>query len=300
MNRRTFIKHTASTMLAVGTGSQIRGSQANNKRHERLAMTTVTFLNRFEQTRPNNSLSPRAMLTLMEIPEYFSDRFHLKHLEFWNRHFESTEDSYLKELKKRMAKTRTDLINIQLDGKYDLSARDESEREESIRFVKEWIDISGKIGSKGLRANPGGSDVKQSIKSFQELSTYAQEKGVFLYAENHMGFGKIPQNMVEIYQSVKNENFGLLTDFANFDASVDQQEGIKMLMPYTRLISAKAFYVNGSGKHPDYDFAACVQTSEKIGYAGVYSAEYYDPQKREANEEFVADWILGTLKEHIR
>jgi sugar phosphate isomerase/epimerase len=296
MERRTFIRNTSSALLLSGLAPDLFAGTKRNDANTRLAMTTVTFRSRFEQTRMKNYDEQRGPLTLLDIPEYFADRFELHNLEFWSRHFESTDDAYLKTLKKRVKMSRAKLINIQLDGPYDLSDKDTSKREKSITFVKEWIDTASKVGAKGLRANPGKFEIAQSIASFKELAPYAKKKGVTLYAENHMGFGVYPENMVKVYQGVDHAGLKLLTDFANFDASVAQLAGIKTMTPYTGLVSAKALYIDAEGNHPKYDYTNCIQIMEQNGYKGMYSAEYYDSKSRNVDTEFIADWMLSRLR----
>lgn len=299
MKRRAFLAHTGTALIAAGASPSLFANVPKNTIYSRLGMTTVVFRNQFEQTRPKNFDLPLKPLTLLEIPEYFSDRFKLRNIEFWSQHFESTSDSYIGELKKTIDAHHTRLINIQLDGRYDISATDEEERLRSIEFVKGWIDTAHKLGAKGLRSNPGGQELEKSVESLKLLAPYAESKGVTLYVENHLGFGKFPQNMLKIHHRVSHPNLQLLTDFANFDPSVDPLESIAMLMPETGLISAKAKYVDTEGNHPDYDFVQCVQTAEKSGFRGIYSAEYYDSKNRPVDPEFIADWMLKHLAENI-
>ena len=296
MKRRTFIKRSGSALLFSGFRSNSFAKDPELRRTSRLAMTTVTFRSRFEQTRLRNYEEHRERLDLFAIPEYFADRFHLHNLEFWSQHFESSEDTYLAELKSCIQKNHAQLINIQLDGDYDVSDPDESKRRKSIHFVKRWIDSAQRIEAKGLRVNPGRFGISESIESLKELAPYAQKSGITLYLENHMGFGVFPNNMVNIHETVNHSSLRLLTDFANFESSIDQLTGIKTLAPHTGLVSAKALYIDSEGNHPAYDFGACVKTMESSGYRGLYSAEYYDSKARAVDTEFIADWMLAQLR----
>ena len=134
------------------------------------------------------------------------------------------------------------------------------------------------------------------MASFNELARYAGQKGIKLYLENHGGFTKDPRKVVKIYKAVNQSSLKVLTDFGNLDASMDRIDGVRLLAPLTGLVSAKAFHVTPEGQHPDFDFSACVRACEESGFSGIYSAEYYDPKKRNADPEKVADWILGRLK----
>ena len=175
---------------------------------QRVGMSTVTFRTRFRATQDMGTPDMDHELTLLDIPEYFADRFRLQNMEFWSKHFEARTPSYLRELKKKIAKSRSRLINIQVDEGYNLADRDEDNRQKSVALVREWLDVAAELGSAALRANPGRDSIASSVWSLKELNAYAVKKGVVLLAENHGGIEKNPDVHLHLMRTVGSPNFG--------------------------------------------------------------------------------------------
>jgi sugar phosphate isomerase/epimerase len=266
---------------------------------KRVAMTTVTFRARFAQTRIKNH-PPVGELMLIDVPEYYADRFKVHHLEFWSRHFESRDPDYLKRLARRIRRAKSTLINIQIDEPYNLSSTDEEGRQKSLAFVKGWIDTAVSLGAKSARANTGRGDIEACIRSFKEIDRYSKEKGILLLTENHGGLSSDPDMLLRLVEAVGGDNFEILPDFGNFNANV-QMEGLRKILPFAKhLISAKAMQFDDKFQHTAYDFDRCVRLSESMGFAGYYSAEYYDGRGRPVDYEKVADWMLEHIKANLK
>ena len=91
----------------------------------RIGMGTVLFRNRFKQTRPKELNTPTPELTLLEVPQFYRDRFKVNQVEFWSYHFESLEPAYLEQLKNKLRAAESTLVNIQVDTNYNLASEDD-------------------------------------------------------------------------------------------------------------------------------------------------------------------------------
>ena len=162
---------------------------------KRIALGTVTFRARFAQTRIKNH-PPVEELKLLDVPEYYADRFKVHNLEFWSLHFASTEPAYVAHLKERIKKAKSRLINVQIDQRYNLAEKNESRRQQSVALVKRWLDTAVALGAQSARANTGAGDINACIRSFKELTAYAKQKGILLLTENHGGLSSDPDKLV--------------------------------------------------------------------------------------------------------
>jgi len=265
---------------------------------KRIGMSSVTFRARFRQTKIKNH-SPISELKLVDVPEYFADRFKVHNVEFWSKHFESQSPAYLQELKKRIAETKSLLINVQIDERYNLADSNEESRQKSVAFFKTWIGSAIAVGSKSIRANTGSGSVDSCIRSFREIEKYAKQKGILLLVENHGGLSSDPDALIQVVKAIGSKNLEILPDYGNFPPGI-RYEGLKAILPHARhLISAKTHQFDENGKHTDFDFDRCMRMAQASGFRGYYSAEYYDGHGKSVDYEKVTDWMIEHIKGNL-
>ena len=132
MKRRNFIKHSALSASAMLSMPYVGIGRVRAEKMDRIALTTVVFRNRFQLTKPKNQVLKNE-LSLLEIPEYFDDRFNIQNVEIWTKHFESTSKHYLGDLKKKLKKHNCKLIDLQAEGKFDPSDPLEKQGKTDVR-----------------------------------------------------------------------------------------------------------------------------------------------------------------------
>lgn len=297
MNRRKFLIQSSGLALAVYTGPSLLSFSKDKM--DRLALGTVTFRHRFKQTKPKEIAVISNELRLLDVPSYYRDKFKIRNLEFWSNHFESLEPSYLTELRDSIKKTRSKLINVQVDSAYDLASTDETERQRSIRHVKEWIDAVAFLGSACVRINPGRTNgsVEKSIESMKEVNRYAKSKKLILLTENHFG---IEMN-TDVHLKINKEagpGIYTLPDFGNYPVET-MFDSLAKILPFAYLVSAKAVSFNNNIEHVSYDFDKCVKMAEQSGFKGIYSVEQWSPGYQEIDHEKIAEWMIEHVKKNI-
>ncbi len=261
-----------------------------------MAMSTVNFRERFAQTRSEQSTYEGQDLHLAQVPEYFADRFGLHLVEFWSPHFESTERDHLKRLKRALRKSKSQLINIQLDESYDLGSADEAERDAGLALTLHWLEVADYLGSGALRINPGNGDVIKVIDALRQVNEVAKEKGIVLMVENHFGMEMDPDVHLKIVKEV-GENMFTLPDFGNY-AAEQRYASLQRIMPFAYQVSAKTIEFDEEGNHISFDFDHCMQICEDHGFKGIYSVEQWSPRPPAMSDEEIADWMLERVKAH--
>jgi sugar phosphate isomerase/epimerase len=298
MHRRSFLIRTGGLLISIGAGQG--ALRAAGSADDRVGMGTVIFRNRFEQTRPKTVPKIEHPLTLRQVPAYYRERFGIRNLEFWSHHFESLEKPYLEELRERVAAAGAELINIQVDGPYDLASTNEEERQRSLALMRSWIDAAALLGSRAVRINPGrsGGSIDKSIASMKEINQYCVSKGLPLLTENHFGIEMDPDLHLRIRAAAGPENFYTLPDFGNYPVET-MWESLAKILPYAYVISAKAVDFDARAEHVSYDFDRCVQMCERAGFKGIYLVEQWSRRDQDLDYEKIADWLLQRVRANI-
>ena len=292
MKRRDFLARmtagltasgVAKAWAAPGPGSPVGAAG----KLARIGVSTWSLHNYFPRTRDEDFKLPGKMLELLDFPDMIADKYKVYHLEFCAPHFTSVEPSYLKDLKDRLAKARAQVVNMPVDIEElwtggGLSDTDQKIRENAVGGGKKWIDIAATIGSQAVRCDPGkmnAQNLAPTIESYQALAAYGRSKGVHVIVENHGGVGsEHPEELVNVFKGVKNRFFGALPDFANFPDEPTRERGLKLLLPYARIVAhAKGLEFDASGKETKYDFPKAMQVVKQAGFKGIYSIEFEGP-----------------------
>lgn len=282
--------------MSVGMGS-VRAARPSN---DRVGMGTVIFRNRFEQTKPKEATALDDPLTLSSVPAYYRERFGIRQLEFWSKHFVSLEKPYLLEVRDRVKAAGAELINVQVDENYDLASTDEEERQRSLETVRRWIDAAALVHSRAVRINPGkaGGSIEQSIASMKAVNAHCISKRLPLLTENHFGLEMDPEVHLRIRDAAGPRNIYTDPDFGNYPVET-MWESLAKIIPYAYVVSAKAVDFNGQREHLSYDFDRCVQMCERAGFKGIYLVEQWSRREQDLDYEKIADWLLERVRANI-
>jgi sugar phosphate isomerase/epimerase len=297
MQRRGFLVRAGGLMLAVSVTSSRTHAKSTS---DRIGLGTVSLRDRFEQTRAQGATLTHP-LTLLEVPSYYRERFKVRQLEFWSKHFESLEPSYLKELRRCIAAARAELINVQVDADYDLASTDETTRQRSLATVRQWIYAAALLGSRAIRVNPGRTkgSIEQSIASMKEVNRYCQAKRLPLLTENHFGIEMDPAVHLRIREAAGPGNLYTLPDFGNYPVDT-MWESLAKILPYAYVVSAKAVDFDAQGTHVSYDFDRCLRLCEDAGFKGIYLVEQWSRQEQPVDSGKIADWMLERTRAFLR
>ena len=289
MNRRGFVRRSAGALAGWTMGSLLsQGSIVGeeNSRRSRIGVSTWSFHNFFPSTRDDKTATTTT-LDMLDFPEMIADRYQVHELEFVAPHFPATTDAYLLEVKGRLQKAHSHLVNIpvniqELDLGAGLSDPDARLRDRIIKACSKWIDIAHELGARSVRCDPGkinSANLSPTMDSYRKLAAYGATKNVAVVVENHGGVGsEHPEELVKIFDEVGGKWFGALPDFGNFPDRKTRERGLQMLFPYARFVChAKARANKEYGDDMGEYVRTCVDISKAANYRGVYSIEYSGP-----------------------
>lgn len=306
MKRREFVVRSAGAMAAWALGGIVSpvsmiGEEGPNRK--RIGVSTWSFHNFFPSTRDDN-VPAGATLDMLDFPEMIADRYQVHELEFVAPHFASKTGAYIQEVKGRLKKAHSHLVNIPVDIDdlelgAGLSDPDAKLRGRIIEACSKWIDIAQELGARSVRCDPGkinSADLSPTVDSYRKLSAYGSSKGIVVIVENHGGVGsEHPEELVKIFEEVGGKSFGALPDFGNFPDRKTRERGLKVLFPYARFVChAKARANKEYGDDMGEYVRTCVDISKAAGYRGVYSIEYSGPDPY-AGVPVIIDLLLKYL-----
>ena len=256
-------------------------------RLSRVAIMSLSFNSILKS--PSQPDSPSRMLDVMDLGQMYADRYGVHNIEMQHAHFPSTERSYLKELRERFAKTKSQVTNINLEfGPQNISAADPALRQQAVDRTKEWIDHASALGCPRIMVNQGQPTPENkeiAIAALKAMGDYGKTRNVMVAMENR-GSGNArgaapaagstppappaapaPPAYLLLVDIIKGSGTWANCDLGNFPDQDTQHGGIRAMLPLTdgnchvKLNPAR------------YDLATALKLTVELGYKGLYSIE---------------------------
>ncbi len=290
MKRREFLVGAAA---AAGLVSSRKGwAQARDEaKLRRVAIMSLCFNSILKS--PSQPDAPARTLDVMDLGQMLADRYGVHNVEMQHAHFPSTEAAYLKDFRERLAKTQSQVTNINLEfGPQNISAADLALRQQAIDRTKEWIDHAVALGCPRIMINQGQPTQENkeiAIATLKAMGDYGKSKNIKVAMENRGGGGgrqsaaapvnpappappanpapAAPAAWVLLVEIIKGSGTWANCDIGNFPDQETQHAGIRGMFPLTdgnchvKLNPAR------------YDLPAALAVVKQLGYTGLYSIE---------------------------
>lgn len=279
MRRRDFLRQSAAAGFALRASAQSAGNAA---KLPRISILTYSFTSRLKL--PGQPPGPDRTTAVLDIPQMFADTWGVHNVEFQHSHFESTETSYLTELRARIAKVGSKMTQINVEfGQMAVSAADPVVRDEAIDLTMKWVDHAVVLNCPRVMINQNQlseANMAASAAALRRITEYARTKDVKISLEtrtpgpgenagSHRGTmeWELVKQLVEMSGAYSNVDIGNLmaTDQASLHVA------IKGLFPS----SSGNMHIKVS---PNWDLATAIRfTNNDLGYKGLYSIEVDPP-----------------------
>jgi L-ribulose-5-phosphate 3-epimerase len=175
------------------------------------------------------------------------------------------------------------------DGTVVGAALDPDELRRRIALVQEGIDLAAFMGAPLIR-HFGGAIPQESqnrdvlwqtvVRSFQEVSDYAADKGVLIGLHNHApATAPTGEDILRLLHDVDRENFTYILDTGQWqgspgssstgvrDAAVDFYEFIEQTAPHATYVRAKIYKID-SGQEEWIDYERVMEILRKVDFNG--------------------------------
>jgi sugar phosphate isomerase/epimerase len=225
-------------------------------------------------------------LELRDFSAHVSEKFNIRKIEPWSDHFRSLDHNYLEEIRAGVEKAGGMIVNIAVDGEHSPYAADKSERDMSVAFSKQWIDVAAAVGSPSIRSNvpkAGDSepDAQRAADTLSRVVEYAARKNILINMENDNPVSEDPFFIVQVIEKVNNPWLRALPDFANSLVTGHENHayhGVQAMFAHAYNIThVKALETNEQGKEFRVDMAKTFNMMRSAHYKGYCSMEFDSP-----------------------
>jgi len=217
--------------------------------------------------------------------------------QFWKD--KATDQTYLKELKKRSSDYGLTNVLIMCDGEGELGNPDEATRKQAVENHYKWVDAAKFLGCHSIRVNAYSTGTWEQQRDLAadglaRLTEYGSKMKINIIVENHGGLSSNGKWLTEVMKKVGNKRCGTLPDFGNFrlgnNQEYDRYLGVTEMMPFAKGVSAKSHDFDDKGDETHTDYYRMMKIVGDAGYTGFVGIEY------EGSKLSEADGIKATKK----
>ena len=280
--RRNVLRNLALAPILLGSRSAFSSPSMETFVPSRLqySVNAYTF----------NSLLRSGEMTFFDMME-FASTLGLDAVDLTGYYFAGypkvPDDKTLFQLKKKALQLG---LNITWTGvRNNFVNPDKTARESDIELIKNWLQVSSKLGAsimrifvgKGKHEGYSRDEVKKWIVSdFQACAKYAEEMGVMVGMQHHNDFLYEADEVIDMLKRVDSEWFGLILDIGSLRRG-DPYEEIKKLAPYANYWFIKELvYVDGMAQPVNMKkIAAILKDVNYRGYISFESLTDGDPKQ---------------------
>jgi hypothetical protein len=316
MRRRDFLVGAAAATTLTGASKAWARSREDDKR-SRIAIM-MFGLNSIVKT--NMPPGPERTVELMDIGEICADRFKVHQVELQSNYFASTEMSYLKDLKTRLDKTKTRIVQINLElPPFNMGVDTSANRLNMIDLHRAWLDKAAFLGCPRVLLNqgtPSPDNKPLTIANYQAVNALAKAKGIKTASENRNTGGRgrragaaggaaqppdqaapaaaaaaapvsTTPSYIVLAEILKASGTYGCADFLNFPNQQEQLEGIRAMLSITSGLLHAGI---------TYDLAPAMAVCRELRYPGIYSIKAIgQPGNPLDNTQKILDAVLANM-----
>lgn len=311
MERREFM---VGAVAATGLAASRRAwAQAGND--AKLARIAIMMFGLNSIVKTNMPSAPERTLELTEFGELCADRFKVHNIELQSNYFPSTEASWLREFKARLAKTKTKVVQINLEfgAGYNMAADSPSGRLQMIDLHRSWLEKAALLECPRVLLNqgvPSPENRDQLIANYKAVVALAKERHIIGASENRNapGAGRgaaaaaqagaapapapppatpAPPMYLLLTDVLRASGAAACVDMLNFPNQQEQLAGIRHMLP-----------INSGLLHAGmrHDLSAALAVCRDFGYKGLYSVKASGlPGDPVANTQKIIDGLLAEM-----
>lgn len=233
-------------------------------------------------------------------------------VEYVNQFFKDKADDmdYLGEMKSRAEGEGVESLLIMIDGEGALGAATEAERKKTVENHKKWVEAAKFLGGHSIRVNAQSSgsydeQIERAADGLRMLSEFAKDFAINVIVENHGGLSSNGEWLAATLARVDMDNCGSLPDFGNFiinrqtGESFDKYEGVQLLMPFAKAVSAKSYDFDENGNEVGIDYERMMEIVLAHGYHGYVGIEYEGSKLGEKEGILATKTLLERVHEKL-
>ncbi len=276
INRRAFLKATATLPLATAAGLALEGkaiarSAPGQKGRIKLSCNLYSF----------NIPLRNGQMTLDQVLEFCAnlgfDAVDPTAYYFPN-YPELPNDTYVYHIKRKAFQLGLDISGTGVRNDFTLPQPER--RKADVDLVKKWVGFTVRLGAPVLRVF-AGKGVPQGhreeevqgwvVEALRECTDYAAKHGVMIVLQNHADFIQTAEQVLRILRLVNSEWLAVNLDIGSFRTG-DPYAEIAKVAPYAATWQIKEkMFINGKEVHTD--LRRIIRIVEEAGYRGYLPIE---------------------------
>lgn len=216
----------------------------------------------------------------LDYAPFVKKTFAIDAVEYWNRPFftKAKDSRYIAQMKKNADNAGVKATCILIDGEGNLGDPDEKKRIHAVDRHKKWVEAAKQLGCYSIRVNArskGSYEEQRKLAAdgLRRLCLFAKPLGISILVENHGGLSSNGKWLAAVMKTVDLPNCGTLPDFGNF-GKYDRYQGVRELMPWAKLVSAKSHDFDKDGNEVHTDYRRMMKIVVDAGYHGYAGIEY--------------------------
>lgn len=324
MERREFLVGAGAAAVAGLTTASTGWAQGRNDKMSRIAIMMFGLNGIVKNNFPP---SPERTIDIMDIGQLCADRYKVHQVELQSNYFPSTEMSWLKDFRTRLNKTKTKVVQINLEfgAGLQMTEATPSIRLQMIDLHRVWIEKAAYLGCPRLLLNQGQptQDNKElAISNYKAIVAIAKTKNINCASENrNSGGGRGrpggpggpggagqrggqaaqtpppappatpappgPPSFILLTEILKASGASACVDFLNFPNQEEQLQGIRGELPITSGL------VHAGMTH---DLPKAMAVCRELKYNGIYSIKAMGLQGNPLdNTQKILDGVLANM-----
>jgi sugar phosphate isomerase/epimerase len=284
-NRRSFFIKTSSLAPVLFMSPEKIFNKVNFSRSRdaklKLSLNAYSF----------NSLLNKGEMDLFQLLEFCASH-NLDAVEptgyYFPRYPDKPDDDFISKFKRK-----AHLLGLSISGtgtRNDFITPDVSARKKDIEHVKEWVEVSAKLGAPLLRVFAGRevpsgytrNDANQWLaEGLSEVADYGRRHGVLIALQNHNHFIKSADQIIEVMKLVNHDWLRLNLDIGSLRQGNPYEEIAKVVGYAITWQIKELVYFNGVPQKTD--LTKLFQIIKDAGYRGYLPLETLgegDPYKK--------------------
>lgn len=274
-SRRAFLQNMALAPLILGTGRLMAfpsTEQPNKKNRVQYSVNAYSF----------NSLLRSGEMTFVDMMEFAAD-IGLDAVDLTGYYFSSypkkPSNEELFTLKRKALELGLDIAWTGIRN--DFVTPDIESRNADKAHIKDWLEVSSKLGATIMRVFTGRNKsedfTKDQIKDwlvseFKTCAEYGAENGVIVGLQNHDEFLFTSSEVIDILKRVNSDWFGLILDCGSLPSN-DPYTEIAKLAPYANYYFVKEHVKTQDSTKIPADIERIASIIKNQNYKGYVSFE---------------------------
>ncbi len=280
-DRRTFLAVAAAAPFAFSARASSPSDDAKKDEPKKAARTFSISLAQwsFHKAIKKGEMDP------LDFASRAAKDFGIRAIEYVNQFYfgKIATDGYVRSMKQRADDNGVKSQLIMCDGEGMLGDSDKGKREAAITNHHKWADAAAYLGCHSIRVNAMGDgkpdDVQKRVaESLHVLADYCGARNLNLIVENHGSYSSDGKWVADLMKLADHPRVGTLPDFGNFKRDdgtyADRYEGVRLMMPYAKAVSAKSYEFDDKGEEVRTDYHKMMKIVLDAGYTDHLGIEY--------------------------